>query len=234
MIPRPRGASPGSWSCPTARCWSTRPRSIPRRRSTGHRGRAVRRPAGVPRRGRGRWTRSRSSSPARSRWGWRCTPWGCRPTVPSRWPSKAVHARVREVLAAIGPARRRRRRCCSSTSRAHRPPSSRGSPSGSTTRSTWCRRALAAGPGAGGLAGLHCCGRADWPVVLYAGPQILSLPVDAGRPSTRGGRRLPRPGRLGGLGRGADRPAARRDGRDPLAPHGGRVGRPGGRRVRSA
>ena len=40
-------------------------------------------------------------------------------------------------------------------------------------------RALAAIEG-GALAGLHCCGRADWPVVLAAGPQILSLPVDAG------------------------------------------------------
>jgi hypothetical protein len=32
----------------------------------------------------------------------------------------------------------------------------------------------------GAVAGLHCCGRADWPVVLQAGPQMLSLPVDAG------------------------------------------------------
>jgi hypothetical protein len=32
----------------------------------------------------------------------------------------------------------------------------------------------------GAIAGLHCCGRADWPVVLQAGPQMLSLPVDAG------------------------------------------------------
>ncbi|HEY7072527.1 MAG TPA: hypothetical protein VH479_20535, partial [Acidimicrobiales bacterium] len=30
------------------------------------------------------------------------------------------------------------------------------------------------------IGGLHCCGRADWPVVLQAGPQMLSLPVDAG------------------------------------------------------
>ncbi|MFP3900113.1 MAG: hypothetical protein ACLFXM_04610 [Acidimicrobiia bacterium] len=30
------------------------------------------------------------------------------------------------------------------------------------------------------IAGLHCCGRADWPAVLQAGPQILSLPVDTG------------------------------------------------------
>jgi methionine synthase II (cobalamin-independent) len=28
--------------------------------------------------------------------------------------------------------------------------------------------------------GLHCCGPADWRVVLQSGPQILSLPVDAG------------------------------------------------------
>ena len=39
--------------------------------------------------------------------------------------------------------------------------------------------ALAAVQG-GAIAGLHCCGRADWPVVLQAGPQMLSLPVDAG------------------------------------------------------
>jgi methionine synthase II (cobalamin-independent) len=39
--------------------------------------------------------------------------------------------------------------------------------------------ALAAVEG-GAIAGLHCCGRADWPVVLQAGPQILSLPVEAG------------------------------------------------------
>jgi methionine synthase II (cobalamin-independent) len=32
----------------------------------------------------------------------------------------------------------------------------------------------------GAIAGLHCCGRADWPAVLQAGPQMLSLPVDAG------------------------------------------------------
>ncbi|HET6663327.1 MAG TPA: hypothetical protein VFG94_03680 [Acidimicrobiales bacterium] len=30
------------------------------------------------------------------------------------------------------------------------------------------------------IAGLHCCGRADWQAVLQAGPQILSLPVDGG------------------------------------------------------
>jgi hypothetical protein len=30
------------------------------------------------------------------------------------------------------------------------------------------------------LTGLHCCGVADWRVVLQAGPQILSLPLDAG------------------------------------------------------
>ena len=30
------------------------------------------------------------------------------------------------------------------------------------------------------IAGLHCCGRADWQAILQAGPQILSLPVDAG------------------------------------------------------
>lgn len=30
------------------------------------------------------------------------------------------------------------------------------------------------------VAGLHCCGRADWQAVLQTGPQILSLPVGAG------------------------------------------------------
>lgn len=30
------------------------------------------------------------------------------------------------------------------------------------------------------VAGLHCCGRADWHAVLQTGPQILSLPVGAG------------------------------------------------------
>lgn len=30
------------------------------------------------------------------------------------------------------------------------------------------------------VTGLHCCGAADWPMLLQAGPQILSLPVGAG------------------------------------------------------
>jgi len=30
------------------------------------------------------------------------------------------------------------------------------------------------------MTGLHCCGLADWPVVLQAGAQILSLPMDCG------------------------------------------------------
>ncbi|MGH2687206.1 MAG: hypothetical protein ACRDKW_00140, partial [Actinomycetota bacterium] len=30
------------------------------------------------------------------------------------------------------------------------------------------------------IAGLHCCGQADWQAVLQAGPQILSLPVGSG------------------------------------------------------
>ncbi|HEY8544670.1 MAG TPA: hypothetical protein VIL36_06470 [Acidimicrobiales bacterium] len=30
------------------------------------------------------------------------------------------------------------------------------------------------------IAGLHCCGRADWQAVLQSGPQILSLPVGMG------------------------------------------------------
>jgi methionine synthase II (cobalamin-independent) len=32
------------------------------------------------------------------------------------------------------------------------------------------------------VTGLHCCGAADWKLVLQAGPQILSLPVGAGAP----------------------------------------------------
>ncbi|MET0903243.1 MAG: hypothetical protein ABWZ52_08380, partial [Acidimicrobiales bacterium] len=30
------------------------------------------------------------------------------------------------------------------------------------------------------MTGIHCCGLADWPVVLQAGAQILSLPLDSG------------------------------------------------------
>ena len=30
------------------------------------------------------------------------------------------------------------------------------------------------------VTGLHCCGRADWRMVLQAGPQMLSLPLDTG------------------------------------------------------
>jgi hypothetical protein len=30
------------------------------------------------------------------------------------------------------------------------------------------------------ITGLHCCGAADWRLLLQAGPQILSLPLDAG------------------------------------------------------
>lgn len=30
------------------------------------------------------------------------------------------------------------------------------------------------------ITGLHCCGPADWQLVLQAGPQVLSLPLDAG------------------------------------------------------
>jgi methionine synthase II (cobalamin-independent) len=32
----------------------------------------------------------------------------------------------------------------------------------------------------GAVAGLHCCGRADWQAVLQAGPQVVSIPVGAG------------------------------------------------------
>lgn len=37
---------------------------------------------------------------------------------------------------------------------------------------------LAAAAGAG-MAGVHCCGPTDWRLVLHAGPDLISLPVDA-------------------------------------------------------
>ncbi|HLM65020.1 MAG TPA: hypothetical protein VK306_12030 [Acidimicrobiales bacterium] len=40
--------------------------------------------------------------------------------------------------------------------------------------------ALAIIEGGDAVAGLHCCGRADWQAVLQAGPQIVSVPVGAG------------------------------------------------------
>lgn len=65
------------------------------------------------------------------------------------------------------------------------------------------------------VTGLHCCGVADWRVVLQAGPQILSLPVDAGAAAHAGALTafLDRGGRLawgavptnGPLGSTADR-----------------------------
>lgn len=39
--------------------------------------------------------------------------------------------------------------------------------------------ALAAAGGDHVLAGVHCCGPTDWRLVLHAGPDLLSLPVDA-------------------------------------------------------
>lgn len=36
------------------------------------------------------------------------------------------------------------------------------------------------------VTGLHCCGRADWPAVLQAGPHVLSCPVDVGLESAAG------------------------------------------------
>ena len=59
------------------------------------------------------------------------------------------------------------------------------------------------------VAGLHCCSVADWGAVLRAGPHLLSLPVDIAaslRPVRP--RAVPRAGRLGGLGGGADERAA--------------------------
>jgi hypothetical protein len=36
------------------------------------------------------------------------------------------------------------------------------------------------------VTGLHCCGPSDWRVLLQAGPQVLSLPLDAGIDSSAG------------------------------------------------
>ncbi|CAN5841080.1 methionine synthase [soil metagenome] len=36
------------------------------------------------------------------------------------------------------------------------------------------------------VTGLHCCGPADWRALLEAGPQVLSLPVDAGTTTAAG------------------------------------------------
>ena len=60
------------------------------------------------------------------------------------------------------------------------------------------------------VTGLHCCGWADWRVVLQAGPQILSLPLDSGAVEHSGAlERLPRARRSRGVGRGAHhRPAS--------------------------
>ncbi|HEX2848902.1 MAG TPA: hypothetical protein VHN98_00030 [Acidimicrobiales bacterium] len=33
--------------------------------------------------------------------------------------------------------------------------------------------------GRGGLAGVHCCGPTDWRLILHAGPDLVSLPVDS-------------------------------------------------------
>ena len=54
------------------------------------------------------------------------------------------------------------------------------------------------------ITGLHCCGPADWRVLLQAGPQLLSLPVDAGIEAAAGPLdHVPRPRRLDRLGSGA-------------------------------
>jgi hypothetical protein len=36
------------------------------------------------------------------------------------------------------------------------------------------------------ITGLHCCGTADWKLLLQAGPQVISLPIDAGLESAAG------------------------------------------------
>lgn len=36
------------------------------------------------------------------------------------------------------------------------------------------------------ITGLHCCGQADWKLLMQAGPQILSMPIDAGIESAAG------------------------------------------------
>ncbi|MCU0268760.1 MAG: hypothetical protein MUF83_08940 [Acidimicrobiales bacterium] len=38
----------------------------------------------------------------------------------------------------------------------------------------------------GAVTGLHCCGTADWRLLLQAGPQVLSMPTDAGVESSAG------------------------------------------------
>ena len=107
-----------------------------------------------------------------------------------------------------------------------------GFPSASTTRSTWCPRHWPPIEGQ----------RHRRPALLRAGrlagrpPGGTADPVAAGRRRGRRPpgrvRRLPRPGRLDGLGRGAHRPPPRRERRDPLAPSHGRVGRARRRRLR--
>jgi hypothetical protein len=47
--------------------------------------------------------------------------------------------------------------------------------------------ALAAASGPRIMAGVHCCGPTDWRLVLHAGPDLVSMPVDAGVSADAGG-----------------------------------------------
>ena len=47
--------------------------------------------------------------------------------------------------------------------------------------------ALAAASGPQVMAGVHCCGPTDWRLVLHAGPDLVSMPVDAGVSADAGG-----------------------------------------------
>jgi hypothetical protein len=47
--------------------------------------------------------------------------------------------------------------------------------------------ALASAGRDGAVAGVHCCGPTDWRLVLHAGPDLVSLPVDAATPEDGAG-----------------------------------------------
>lgn len=60
-----------------------------------------------------------------------------------------------------------------------------GFPCDAGTALDLCSSVLATLEG-GAITGIHCCGRADWRLLLEAGPQILSLPLGAGVESASG------------------------------------------------
>ena len=190
--------------------------------------------ARLPRRGRRpAGARSSCSSPARSRSASRSTRSASRPARPSPSPAPRCGPGPARSWPPPRRPRRWRRSSCSSTSPASPPPCTPASRSTRTAPSTSCRaRSPRSSPTP--ITGLHCCGPADWRVVLQAGPQILSLPLDAGaeRPRRRP-RRVPRARRLGGLGRGAHHRSDRLHARAPLAAAVGRVVRAHRGRLRS-